>query len=208
MLPLATITVRRRAWRSLFELMNDRQATVLGRAGVLSLPKGQCAGQSTAAQWSQPFQAGTYEQRILAIKTFGDKCALIPSLVPLSVNVLAFHTQIASARALQQSAGEGQVAALRDFRETARVALCNEMYGDLGLLMHHHRTNPTEVERYFDFSLLRTKKKTKQNTELKFSMANALDGRVDNQRHGRADACYGRSYHPADECRWGGAFLA
>ena len=56
--------------------------------------------------------------------------------------------------------------------------LCTEMYGDLGLLIHHHRTNPTEVERYFDFSLLRTKKKTKQNTELKFTMVDAQTGAI------------------------------
>jgi hypothetical protein len=162
----------------LFEFLNTDRLPYWEGQVYYYFPKGTVQANQLLHGGRQPFQTGTYEQRILAIKTFGDKCALIPSLVPLSVNVLAFHTQIASARALQQSAGEGQVAALRDLRETARVMLCTEMYGDMALLIHHHRTNPTEVERYFDFSLLRTKKKTKQNTELKFSMANALTGEL------------------------------
>lgn len=162
----------------LFELMNTDRLPYWEGQVFYFFPKGTVQANQLLHGGRQPFQTGTYEQRILAIKTFGDKCALIPQLVPLSVNVLAFHTQIASARALQQSAGEGQVAALRDFRETARVALCNEMYGDMGLLMHHYRTDPTQVERFFDFSLLRTKRKTKQNTELKFTLSNAQTGEL------------------------------
>jgi hypothetical protein len=103
------------------------------------------------------FQQGTYEQRILAIKTFGDGCAAIANLVPLSVNVLAFHTQIASARALQLTDGEGRVDLLRSLRQTAHEMLCHEMYGNLGLLMHHFRTTPLEVARFFDLTLLRSK---------------------------------------------------
>jgi hypothetical protein len=162
----------------LFDLMNSEKLSYWEGQLFYHYPKGSVQATQLLPSGRKPFQGGTYEQRILAIKTFGDKCALNPSLGPLSVNVLAFHTQIASARALQQSAGEGQVDALRDLRETARVALCNEMYGNMGLLMHHHRTNPTEVDRYFDFSLMRTKKKNRQSTELKFTLASALTGEV------------------------------
>jgi hypothetical protein len=102
------------------------------------------------------FQQGTYEQRILAIKTFGDGCAAIANLVPLSVNVLAFHTQIASARALQLTDGEGRVDLLRSLRQSAHEMLCHELYGNLGLLMHHFRTTPLEVARFFDLTLLRS----------------------------------------------------
>ncbi len=120
-------------------------------------PKGSVQATQLFPKGRSSFYDGTYEQRILAIKTLGNKCAQIATLQPLSLNVLAFHTQMASARALQQSSGEGQVALLRDLRQSAWTVMCNEMYGNLGLLMHHHRTDPRQVERYFDLQLLRTK---------------------------------------------------
>lgn len=141
----------------LFEQLNDEKLPYWEGQVFYYYPKGSAQATQLMPHGRGDFQTGTYEQRILAIKTFGDKCALINDLVPLSVNVLAFHTEISSARALQQSAGEGQVAALRDLRETARISLCVEMYGNMGQLMHHYRTNPLEVERYYDFTLLRTK---------------------------------------------------
>lgn len=49
---------------------------------------------------------------------------------------------MASARALQQSSGEGQVALLRDLRESAWAVMCSEMYGNLGLPIHRHRLFP------------------------------------------------------------------
>lgn len=145
----------------LFELMNHEKLSYWEGQLFNHFPKGRAEATQLLPKGRAAFQSGTYEQRILAIKTLGTKCALIPVLVPLSVNVLAFHTQIASARALQQSSGEGQAAALRSLRETARVSLCTEMYGNLALLMHHYRTDPTQVDRFFDFSLLR-KKSTKE----------------------------------------------
>lgn len=144
----------------LFEVMNSEKLPYWEGQVFAHYPKGTVQANQLFPKGRAAFQKGTYEQRILAIKTFGDKCALIPSLVALSVNVLAFHTQIASARALQQSSGEGQVAALRDFRETARVALCIELYGNMGLLAHHYRTDPLQVERFYDFTLLRKKSET------------------------------------------------
>ncbi len=142
---------------SLFDELNNEKLAYWEGQLFYHFPKGSVEATQLMPKGRGAFQSGTYEQRILAIKTFGDKCALIPVLVPLSVNVLAFHTQIASARALQQSDGEGQTAALRDLRETARVALCEEMYGDMALLVHHYRTDPLQVERFFDLGLLRQK---------------------------------------------------
>jgi len=104
-----------------------------------------------------PFQSGTYVSRIQEIKALGQKCAAIPALQPLSVTILAFHVQVESARQLQQSSGEGQVAALRSLRETARVTLCEELFRNLGLLMGHHKADPTVVANYFDLTLLRRK---------------------------------------------------
>jgi len=141
----------------LFEELRETQLPYWEGQVFYHFPKGKPSALQLFPNGRTTFGTGTYEQRILAIKTLGDKCALIAALVPLSVNVLAFHTQMASARALQQSAGEGQVALLRNLRESAWEVMCSEMYGNLGLLMHHHRTDPKQAERYFDLQLLRMK---------------------------------------------------
>lgn len=126
----------------------------------LQYPKGTAPATALLPQGRKPFQNGTYESRIQEIKVLGDKCDPIAALQPLSVVILAFHTQIESARALQQSSGEGQVASLRTLRETARVSMCVAMFGNLGLLMNHYRTNPEQVTNYFDLTLLRKKSET------------------------------------------------
>jgi hypothetical protein len=119
-------------------------------------PEGTETATSLFPNARNPFNDGTYEQRIQAIKVLGDKCALDPSLLGVSVNILAFHTQIESARLTQQSQGEGAADTLRTLRETARVLLCQELYGDMGKLMYKFRSNPTAVGDYFDMEILRS----------------------------------------------------
>ena len=48
------------------------------------------------------------------------------------------------------------MASLRNLREQARVLLCQELYGNLGLFMHKHRANPTDIDQYFEMSYLRS----------------------------------------------------
>jgi hypothetical protein len=128
-------------------------------------------------QGRKPFQNGTYESRIQEIKTLGDKPLMLSSLPLLSGAILAFHTQIESARQLQQSSGEGQVKALRTLRETARVSMCQSMFGNLGLLMNHYKTNPEQVANYFDLALLRTKSKDEpEMTTARGNISNAQTG--------------------------------
>lgn len=145
----------------------------------LQFAKGTPQATALLPQGKKPFQKGTYESRIQEIKVLGDKCALIVALQPLSVVILAFHVQIESARQLQQSSGEGQVAALRALRETARVSMCNAMFGNLGLLMNHYQTDPLQVMNYFDMTLLRRSSTTESDdTVLKFILTDAMTGAV------------------------------
>jgi hypothetical protein len=132
----------------------------------------------------KPFQTGTYEQRISTIKVLGEKCALDanPVIVAVSVNILAFHTQIESARVLQQSQGEAAVANLRTLRESARLRLCDELYGNMSLLMHKHRSNPTEVSQYFEMSYLRTPSDSSEELEV---VANNVVNIKDNVQPGQ-----------------------
>lgn len=105
----------------------------------------------------KPFQKGTYEQRVNAFKTLGDKLAeytTYPALVALSTEVLSAHNELKSLREAQQNK-EGASAILSAGLETARVIVCQEMYSNLGLLMSKYKQDPKIVEQYFDLSLLR-----------------------------------------------------
>lgn len=144
----------------------------------MEFPKGSPEATALLPQGRKPFQTGTYESRIQEIKVLGDKCAAITNLLPLSVNILAFHVQIESARQLQQSSGEGQVVNLRSLRETARVSLCQAMYGNLALLMNHHKTDPTLVANYFDLSLVRHKSSKSKPVVAAGTISNAQTGEL------------------------------
>ena len=147
-----TLTVKQ-----LFNLMNTDKLPLWEGQVHAHFPKGKPEELQYFPQSRKPFQTGTYSQRINAIKVLGDKCAALAVLNPISVDILAFHLQLESARALQMTDGKARVAALRDLRELARVAMCTEMYGNLGLLMHLFRADTVQVERFFDLTLLRRK---------------------------------------------------
>ena len=142
----------------LFETLRDTKLPYWEGKIFFFYPEGTDEATELFPNARSPFNSGTYEQRIQSIKILGDKCAADTDLNAVSTDILAFHTQIESARALQQSDGEGQVETLRDLREIARVAMCQEMYGNLGLLMNHFKTETERIEAYFDLSLIRRTK--------------------------------------------------
>jgi len=163
----------------LFDILNKEHLPDWEPAIYVVYRKGTPAATALLPQGRKPFQLGTYESRIQEIDALGQKCAAIPALQPLSVIILAFHVQIESARQLQQSTGEGQVAALRTLRETARVSLCQALYGNLGLLMNHYQSNPIEVANYFEMPLLRRKSDDgSDETVLTFLITDAVTGAV------------------------------
>lgn len=158
----------------LFEQLNQKLLPNWELQIYLQFPKGTPSATALLPQGRKPFHTGTYESRIQEIQVLGDKCAAIAALQPLSVTILAFHVQIESARQLQQSSGEGQVVALRTLRESARVNMCVAMFGNLGLLMNHYRTNPEQVANYFDLTLLRKKSET-SGPQLTIARGSATD---------------------------------
>lgn len=154
---LGTYKGKTQTVEELFELMNKEKLPFWEGQVFFYYPKGSSNATTLFPQGRKPFHNGTYEQQIQAIKVLGDKCSLDPNLLAVSVNILAFHTQTLSARALQQSDGEGAAETLRSLRETARILLCQEMYGNMGALMRKYRANPVTVSNYFDITLLRSK---------------------------------------------------
>ena len=101
-----------------------------------------------------PFISGTYENRRAAVAVLAAKLQEFPMFQNLSVEVRAFYTEMEQLRDTQQQM-EGKSAQLSDLLEEARIEMCEELYGALGVLMHKHRKAPTNICRYFDLSLLR-----------------------------------------------------
>ena len=104
-----------------------------------------------------PFQKGTYEQRISAILTLSEVLATFttqPLLVTLSTTVLTFYNTIEAVRILQ-TGGEIGITSKSAGVEADRKACATAMYGNLGLIMHILRETPTEIEQFWDMSLLR-----------------------------------------------------
>ena len=105
----------------------------------------------------QPFQSGTYDERIEAVNSLSLTLATYttqPTLVALSATVQAYYITLSGARALQQS-NEGTVATLRTNLKAAHVLMCEGMYKNLGLLMAKYYQTPDTIADYFDLTLLR-----------------------------------------------------
>lgn len=105
-----------------------------------------------------PFQTGTYEQRLGAIRILRDKLleytAANPTLVPVQADVAAFYTLCDTARATQQGK-EGNLNDARSQREAQRVVTMNAYMGIVyGGLLQQLYTDLTRVGDFIDFSIL------------------------------------------------------
>lgn len=105
-----------------------------------------------------PFLKGTYEDRLSAIGTLAQKLSTIAPLNATYLLVSSFYTLALSTRLAQQQ-GEGALGQVSDLREQQRIIVAQALYGVLGGLMLKFRTSPTDIERFFDLELLRSKAK-------------------------------------------------
>jgi hypothetical protein len=104
-----------------------------------------------------PYQSGTYEQRISAVKGLALHLATFttePLLVTLSGDVMTFYDTIEAAR-VAQTGNELGISSRSAALERARVNCAIEMYGNMGRIMYIYRENPVEIEQFWDLSLLR-----------------------------------------------------
>lgn len=108
-----------------------------------------------------PFIAGTYENRRASVGVLATKLQEFPVFQTLSIEVRNFYNEMEVLRDKQQQM-EGKSAQLSDLLEEARIEMCEELYGVLGVLMHKHRKNPSNIARYFDLSLLRKTNSTQE----------------------------------------------
>lgn len=106
----------------------------------------------------QPFQSGTYDERVEAVNALSltlNTYTLQPTLIALAGTVQAYYLTLSGARALQQT-NEGSVATLRTNLKAAHLLMCQGMYKTLGLLMAKYYQAPETITDYFDMSILRS----------------------------------------------------
>ena len=107
-----------------------------------------------------PFTSGAYDIRINTVKALGDNLASYPGLVATKTDVDAFYTTLLSTRADQQQKEE-TVRLKSDLLETERVNTAVGMYTTLGNLMAKFASDPAQIDRFFDLSLIQNPPKDK-----------------------------------------------
>lgn len=103
-----------------------------------------------------PFLQSTYDDRISAVGSLAARLAqdTNAAIQDYAATVLSFYNLILSARGVEQNK-EGLLGSLSDTREQQRLLISEELYGVLGGLMRKFKTDPQQVARFFDLSLLR-----------------------------------------------------
>jgi len=101
------------------------------------------------------FRQGTYETRIAQLGALNDTLAAYPALATLKTEIGTFYNEILAIRNVQQGT-EKLVSTATERLELARISLMRMMYSNLGFLMYKYYENPSEVEGFFDISLLRS----------------------------------------------------
>jgi hypothetical protein len=105
------------------------------------------------------FNSGTIDARINAVGQLGAALEGITELATTKTDVDDFFVQITNARSVQlgQKGGtESKSGELENAVEAAMVA----MYGNLGLLMNHYKTDVKQIEAYFDLPTIRYQEQT------------------------------------------------
>ncbi len=170
------------------EMMKELSHTTLNvwRGQVFFIfPEGTADATAIFPQDRQPFQTGTYDQRVEAVHTLATTLGTYttqPALLALGVNVQAYYLTLTGARALQQT-DEGSVETLRSNLKEMHVLLCNGLYRNLGLLMAKYSATPLRVADYYDLTLLRKMLEGEIVLESKIDMGeivniNALAGEI------------------------------
>lgn len=104
-----------------------------------------------------PFQSGTYEQRILAVRALAVQLATFttqPVLLTLSATVQAFYDQMQAVR-LAQTGLELSVSRSSRHLEQSRLACARGMFSNLGRLMHLMSDRPQGIGQFWELHLLR-----------------------------------------------------
>jgi hypothetical protein len=106
-----------------------------------------------------PFQQGSQEDRLAAVEALSIALAGIASLATTKTDVDAFIAMLKASFVVQKGS-LSNTSGFSNNVENARVAMCVELYGVLGQLMSKYKTNPKDVEQYFDLETIRNHEQT------------------------------------------------
>lgn len=100
------------------------------------------------------FSRGTYEDRVSKVQALFNTLDTIAFANNPKADVQTFYNLMNTTRVAQQSAEQG-VDNLSDSLEAKRISLSSLLYGNYGLLIDIFRDTPDEVNRFYDYSILR-----------------------------------------------------
>jgi hypothetical protein len=106
-----------------------------------------------------PFQNGSQEDRLAACEALSIALTGIVALAPTKTNVDAFIVTLKNSFNIQKGS-LSNTAGFSNNADTARVAMCIELYSVLGKLMSIHKANPSDIEQYFDLETIRNHQQT------------------------------------------------
>ncbi len=112
-----------------------------------------------------PFYKGSHIVRTEAVDTLLKQLAAYPVLATVKADVADYYAVLQS-KLMKCIGNELMVSSQSAVLEKKRKLVANEIYGNLGLLMHRYRSNTDMIKAYFDMGVLKNavhrKKKKKE----------------------------------------------
>lgn len=107
-----------------------------------------------------PFNTGSYDIRLKAVKSLGENLGPYAALAATKTKVETFYDTLLSARTIQQ-VKEEDVRLKSEALELKRVETCVAMYANLGTLMAKYAATPEAIAKFFDLALIQSPPKDK-----------------------------------------------
>ncbi len=101
-----------------------------------------------------PFYRGSHTVRTEAVDTLLKQLAKYPVLATVKADVADYYALL-HGKLMERIASEMQVTTQSGVLEEKRKRIANEIYGNLGLLMHRYRDNTAMIKTYFDMGVLK-----------------------------------------------------
>ena len=102
------------------------------------------------------FNSGSIDNKLLALMTLRDKCALDASLIAVSPLITAFYLLIEGARENQE--GEKSILAINiSNQQSAIEAMCIQQFSNFGVIISLFPTSPTTIKSFIAVDVLQTK---------------------------------------------------
>jgi len=100
-----------------------------------------------------PFQTGSQAERITAVTALGTNLIGLTTLADVKTDVDSFQIEITTGQDVQHVAFK-KTGNSNDDVETARVAMCNKMFGNYGRILGFNEDNPTAITKFFPIKFI------------------------------------------------------